>query len=295
MNSPLTDRALHEQLPSWGVLVLESHHSSEFTMEWRTHPFVKVVYVLSGSGSFFLGKRQESFTEGDVIVVPPETRNRIVDDPDSAASLYVCCVARSLLKFDPTLQSRLPCQVLCREGHFANRVATIIRRMVHAQQSTGSLRPISMVADALRLIQMIGERARKRRRAEPDADDERQRVQRYVDSLPRRFFEESSIDDAVDRLEVPRRSFTKLFAEITGETWLQHLRRLAIEHAMRRLSRSDVPIASIAFECGFNDLSTFYRQFRRQCGMSPGQYRAKTELPDGGGRPPNSGTGSDRV
>jgi hypothetical protein len=136
MKPPLTDRALQEQLPSWGVLVLESHHSPEFTMEWRTHPFVKVVYVLRGSGSFFLGKKEESFADGDVIVVPPGTRNRIVDDPTSAASLYVCCVARSLMRFDPNLVAQLPCRVLRREGHFANRVASVFRRMVHDQQSS---------------------------------------------------------------------------------------------------------------------------------------------------------------
>jgi AraC-like DNA-binding protein len=274
MKSPLTDRALREQLPSWGVLVLESHHGPEFTMEWRTHPFVKVVYVLSGRGTFFLGKKQQDFAEGDLILVPPGTRNRIVDDPASAASLYICCVAKNLLKFDPEFAARLPCRVLCREGHFANRVASIIRRMTHVQQSSSSLRPVSMVADAMKLIQIIAERSRKSRRAERDSTDERQRVQQYVDSLPSRFFEETSIDGAAEQLEIPRRTFTKLFAEITGETWLQYLRRLAIEHAQRRLRRSEVPITSIAFECGFNDLSTFYRQFQRQCGMSPGEYRS---------------------
>ncbi len=89
----LTDRALPERLPTWGVLVLESHHSPEFTMDWRTHPFVKVVYVLSGKGMFHLGNQTEHFSTGDVIVVAPGTRNRIEDDPSSASSLYVCCIA----------------------------------------------------------------------------------------------------------------------------------------------------------------------------------------------------------
>jgi AraC-like DNA-binding protein len=278
MKPPLTDRALSEQLPSWGVLVLESHHSPEFTMEWRTHPFVKVVYVLSGRGLFFLGNKEEAFAATDVIVVPPGTRNRIVDDPNSAASLYICCVARNLLRFDRSLSTQLPCRVLRRESHFAHRVASVFRRMVHAQQSTTTLRPVSLVADAMKLIQMISERSNESHKSERGSTSDRQRVQQYVDSLPSRFFEETSIDATADRLEIPRRTFTKLFAEIAGNTWLQHLRRLAIEHAQRRLRGSDVPIASISFECGFNDLSTFYRQFRRHCGMSPGEYRTSAGL-----------------
>ena len=88
---------------------------------------------------------------------------------------------------------------------------------------------------------------RATRRSERDATGERQRVQRYVDSLPGRFFDETSIDAAAQQLEIARRTFTKLFAEIAGATWLQHLRRLAIEHARRRLRGSDVAIASKMF------------------------------------------------
>jgi AraC family L-rhamnose operon regulatory protein RhaS len=214
----LTDRALREQLPGWGVLVLESHHSPEFAMEWRTHPFIKVVYVLSGCGTFFLGQKEQRFAQGDVIIVPPGTRNRIVDDPSSAASLYVCCVARSLLRFDPSLGRRLPCRVLRREGHFAHRVASVFRRMVHTQQSSTKTRPVAMVADAMKLIQMISERSREPHKSDKGSTDDRRCVQQYVDSLPGQFFEETSIDAAAEQLEMPRRTFTKLFAEIAGET-----------------------------------------------------------------------------
>ena len=50
---PLTKHALQERLPSWGVLVLESHHGPQFSMQWRRHSFLKVVYVLQGRGQLF--------------------------------------------------------------------------------------------------------------------------------------------------------------------------------------------------------------------------------------------------
>jgi mannose-6-phosphate isomerase-like protein (cupin superfamily) len=118
MKPLLTDRALPEQLPRWGILVLESHHSSKFIMEWRTHSFIKIVYVLSGNGTFLFNKKRCSFSEGDVISIPPGTRNRIVDGPNAASSLYVCCVARSVLRFDPSLILQLPCGGLRLQQHF---------------------------------------------------------------------------------------------------------------------------------------------------------------------------------
>ncbi len=276
MNTPLTRRALREELPPWGVLLLESHHDPSFTMEWRTHPFVKIVYVLKGRGRFLFEEKSDDFSAGDVIVVPPQRRNRIVDDPGAASSLYICCVSRSRLDFDERLLRRLRPGPLPHDGHFSNRVAALMRRMVHAQSQRTATRPTAMVADALRMIQLVDERTgHKSTRVAARGTPERQAVAEYVDRLQSDFFEATTVDAAATSLGLPRRTFTRLFSEQTGESWLRQVRRLAIEHAKERLRTTDLPIVSVAFECGFNDLSTFYRQFKSLCGISPGEYRKR--------------------
>ncbi|MGB7324777.1 MAG: helix-turn-helix domain-containing protein [Rubripirellula sp.] len=280
MTEKLTDRALIETLPNWGVLVLESHHSPQFTMDWRTHKFLKVVYVLRGFGDFFIGDDAWRFAAGDVIVVPPQTPNRIVDDPAAASSLYVCCLSTSLFGFDLGLIPNIEAQHVRGDGHFANRVATLMRRMVYTQERRGAHCALSMVADAMQLTQRIVEpkwspqrnRLGKTRSTELAVDEAM--MAQYVESLKTDFFETSTIDAAAANLGMPRRTFTKLFSQATGETWLEHVRRLAIDHAKQRLKETSLPIASVAFECGFNDLSTFYRQFKRQVGRSPAAYRS---------------------
>jgi AraC family L-rhamnose operon regulatory protein RhaS len=243
-------------------------------MEWRSHTFVKIVYVLKGRGTFHLGRESILFDRGDVVVVPPHMRNRIEDDPVSAASLYVCCISSRLLKFDPLIVPRLPAGRIGGDGHFANRVASLLRRMLLTQQRQHDLRPISMVANAMRLIELILQSdAGKTDPQEGDDQTERQLLQHYIQNLQSQFFEATTIEAAAETLGIPRRSFTKLFAEQTGQSWLQYVRCLAIGHAKERLRTTDVPIPSIAFECGFNDLSTFYRQFKSQVGKSPAKYR----------------------
>jgi AraC family L-rhamnose operon regulatory protein RhaS len=269
----LTDKALREDLPSWGVLVLESHHSPSFAMEWRTHEFVKIVYVWKGRGEFHIGNVIHPFTASDVIVIPPGTPNRIVDDATAASSLYVCCIATRLLEFDPRLIQTLTSRLHHHHHGFSNRVASLLRRMVHSQQKPPAT-SITMVANAMRLMQVVLELHAKTRPIEQQEGDERAVIQQYIATLPNRFFEASTIDSVSHQLGIPRRTFTQLFHELTGETWLSHIRRLAIEHAQQRLCQSDLPITSVAFECGFHDLSTFYRQFKKQAGMSPGEYRS---------------------
>ena len=283
MDYQLTDKALPENLPAWGVLVLESHHSPTFALNWRTHEFVKIIYVWKGRGEFHIGDSIHEFHANDVIIIPPHTRNRIIDDTSAAASLYVCCIAKELLNFESGLIQSLKVRLEHHRHGFTNRVTSLLRRLIHSQQKPVSTTSISMVADALRLLQLVLELESRPQTTQQPNSDERAVLRRYIKNLPDRFFEESSIDSTSQQLGIPRRTFTQQFHELTGETWLSHTRRLAVEHAQQRLRQTDLPITSIAFECGFGDLSTFYRQFKKLSGMSPGEYRSANKSSDESG------------
>ncbi len=273
-----TDHALAEHLPAWGVLILESHHSDQFTMEWRKHDFLKIVYVFRGSGKFYLDQELLEFGPGDVIVVPPNLSNRIVDDPDLASSLYVCCVAPEIWQFDPTIPDQLSVSNSHHNVQFTQRIAKVMRRMIHHQSSKTAHRPIQMVSDAIKIMAYLIAQNQESINNSSSENSDRVKVEQYIESLPSIFFEEQSMDQACRTLGIPRRSFTKHFHAVAGTSWLKHVRKLAIEHAKRRLAQTQLPVTSIAFECGFNDLSTFYRQFKQQCGITPRDYRKQYQF-----------------
>jgi AraC-like DNA-binding protein len=53
------------------------------------------------------------------------------------------------------------------------------------------------------------------------------------------------------------------------------LRKIRMNRACQLLSNSTLNISEIATECGYESLSSFSRAFRRQHGMTPGDYRAR--------------------
>jgi AraC-like DNA-binding protein len=69
--------------------------------------------------------------------------------------------------------------------------------------------------------------------------------------------------------------FLRIFREVVGMTPHQYVLRTRLHRAAVRLRRSDEPVSAIAFDAGFNDLSTFNRRFRRVMGASPSAYRAR--------------------
>jgi AraC family transcriptional regulator len=68
--------------------------------------------------------------------------------------------------------------------------------------------------------------------------------------------------------------FLRTFRELAGMTPHQYLLRTRLHRAAVRLRRSREPVSAIAFDAGFNDLSTFNRRFRRVMGASPSAFRA---------------------
>lgn len=279
MPPPLTHHALPERLPAWGVLVLESHHSTQFTMDWRSHRFLKLVYVLSGHGTFHFSDERIDFQAADVFVVPAGHRNRIQDDPKSGVSLYVACLAKNVFHFDRECFQAFQRERLRGDAQLSHRIAAQMRRLVHSQRSAGPARAIAMVAESLRICRWIAEHQcqtdRRRERKASELRPDQTRMRDYVQTLRRSFYEVTDIDDAAGSLGMSRRTFTNLFANETGTTWLRYVRGLAISHACDLLQRSDLPISAIAFECGFNDLSTFYRQFKSAEGLPPKEFRSR--------------------
>jgi AraC-like DNA-binding protein len=83
-----------------------------------------------------------------------------------------------------------------------------------------------------------------------------------------------SLHDLADEAATSPYHFLRVFDALVGMTPHQFLLHTRLRRAAVRLRASDAPIATIAFDAGFNDLSTFNRRFRRVTGRSPGAYRA---------------------
>jgi AraC-like DNA-binding protein len=73
--------------------------------------------------------------------------------------------------------------------------------------------------------------------------------------------------------------FLRVFRQVAGVTPHQFLLMRRLNAAAGRLRTTDLPVAAIAYDAGFGDLSTFNRRFRRIMGMTPGDYRRARVTP----------------
>lgn len=107
----------------------------------------------------------------------------------------------------------------------------------------------------------------------PTARDEK-RVALAVRRIEANPHERLTLSDLADEVAASRYHFLRVFEQVVGVTPGQYILRDRLRRAAVRLRNSSDRVSSIALECGFGDLSTFNRQFRRFLGVSPGEFRA---------------------
>lgn len=112
------------------------------------------------------------------------------------------------------------------------------------------------------------------RSAFPNAD----KIGRAVDYLNRHYAEEISVQDLPTQVNLSPATFYRAFAAAMNVTPNRYLASLRVSRARRLLETTDLTISDIAQDCGFYDHSHFVRVFRRERGVSPGEYRHQHRL-----------------
>lgn len=78
-----------------------------------------------------------------------------------------------------------------------------------------------------------------------------------------------------ERAGMSERSFSRHYAQATGQTPARAIERLRVEAARRLLSESRTPVKRVAQRCGFGSEETMRRSFLRLLAVTPQDYRSR--------------------
>lgn len=105
-------------------------------------------------------------------------------------------------------------------------------------------------------------------------------IKKALRFIRERYASEFSLSEVAEAAGLSAAYFSKVFKSELGESFSEHVNRLRIERAVILLTGSELSLAEIAGQVGFEDQSYFTKVFKRIIGISPGRYR------ESGGRRP---------
>lgn len=86
------------------------------------------------------------------------------------------------------------------------------------------------------------------------------------------YHNQISLKDVAEVVCMSPSALCRYYKAHTGHTIFAYLSEQRIAYAVKLLSNSNRNIAGIAYDCGYNSLSHFNRQFRRITGYAPSDY-----------------------
>lgn len=277
-----SDRPVLPEFPHSGICILESRHKHGFVMEPSSYDFFEVMLILEGKGFVTGGKVRHPIRRHDIITVAEKVPYFYEDDPHSPLAMLCLCL-RPNKENREILAPVLPVKFhVLRNANLAREISSHLRAIFFEQSQSRKWSSAVIMGQVLLMLSKIARRHDTRTNKElPPSSSEIEavvRVRDYISKLDSNFHESETIESAASRLKMSPRSLTHHFRRITGVSRLQYIQQLRLQHARYLLRDSSDSITSIAFACGFDDLSNFFRIFRAHEKISPSQWRDKNRL-----------------
>lgn len=266
-------------LPDFGLCAFESRHAEGFYGELQD-PFSKFLLLIAGNASWAFNDRVIEVGPNDLIHIPAGVPHRQRDLPERPVTLYAIVYRPDLLEdLESTFESTLVWHLAGDETQLRSKVQSGFQELLFEQshQRLGwqiAMRSaLSMLAVRLarRLAPVSGPHE-----DEPQRSPSEERIISYAQSLETTFFRPQTLDDAALATGLSRRQFTALFRKVRGCSWRDHIEQLRLNYAKRLLLETDTSVLAVAFECGFENVASFYRAFKKIHGSTPGAWKVRS-------------------
>ncbi|MBQ1272061.1 MAG: helix-turn-helix transcriptional regulator [Clostridia bacterium] len=253
-------------------------HRSDVSYVPHIHEEIEVGYVLYGTvragseaGDFLLH-------EGDMFVfMPDEIHSLSTVTPNSVEILRILPKQSDKIDFGGLrLSSNRVCPA---DGGYAHLITPVLE-MVREFDGEGEGREIALrkcrYEIFLALLRSIPHF--------PVTGEDRQEIasrtsllRRVNDYISEHYADTISLDEIADYCGYSKYYFAHSIKEVTGTSFLDFLTMYRLSIACARLRDRDGSVTQIAFDCGFNNLRSFHRTFKKYYNVTPTEYRNEAE------------------
>lgn len=259
-----------------------------FPCPWHYHPEYELVLVLKSTGRRMVGDHIGCFQEGDLVCLGPYLPHVWVNDPlyitgkaGHEADAVVIHFKEDFLGADflkiPEMESfrnflKLSDRGMAFCGKTKEMINTLMIGMVKMNgiQRLSSLLSIFDILSNTQEYKLLSSPGQMINFIDPFRKDRFTKIKEYIHQ---NFDKDISLPEVASMVNMAVTTFCNFFKENYRITFVEYLNSVRIGHACKLLSEKDVNIVDVAYECGFNNLANFNRQFKKYKEMTPSQYR----------------------
>lgn len=248
---------------------------------WHFHPEFEIVFVPHGQGRRFVGQKISRFDEGDLVLLGPNIPHNAFNFGFESTEYEEYVIQ---FKGDHIERMADGFPEFCRIDGLLSRAKTGIAIKGEARHRIGALIKIMFTLNPFqRLMQLF--LVLREMSLVPEVEDLEageflsintthiSRIKQVYQIIQKEYQHELSTRQVAGELAMTESSFCRWFKNATGKNFKQALTEVRVQKACALLMHSDLSVASIASQCGFNNISLFNRFFKEITGITPNKYR----------------------
>lgn len=93
--------------------------------------------------------------------------------------------------------------------------------------------------------------------------------------------QDMTLESIASALFVSQSSLSRMFQKVTGDSFIEYIRKVRVNLACTLLRTSSLTNEQIVTRCGLKDVPSFYRVFKKYMGTTPYQYRISQQTYEG--------------
>lgn len=258
----------------------------DLTTLWHYHPEIELIYFIKGKTSGIIGDGFQEFDEGDLVMLGADFPHVLQEHVDYKGmnvkeppfGLIIQFVENFLGKEFITRPEMQPIMKLFDEGKRGLKFKQVV-----VNQVSDKLLNLHLLNDTKKLISLLDILAILSDTKEYtyltsnsynySFSYDEDRMKNINEYIYKHFTDSISIKEIASVSNMTVTSFCRYFKSRTLKTFTQFLNELRISYACKLLNKENYSVMDSCFECGYNSLSYFNRQFKAIMKMSPMQYK----------------------
>jgi len=111
---------------------------------------------------------------------------------------------------------------------------------------------------------------------EPGHPHKTEQLRTIISYIHEHFSEKITLEAIAGQVHVSTSECCRIFKQALGNTIFDYILECRIDQSLEKLTLTEEPISSIAYDCGFSSASYFSKEFRKRMKITPGLYRKQS-------------------
>lgn len=248
------------------------------------HSEFEINYILKGCAEFICGEEHFRSKEGDIIILPPNTLHAIYPCGELEQHYDTIVFRSEMLGAEEEDRCTAECirpivngsqgitaRISKTDRGYADFENCVKNIFLCAKENTPQS-DLLLKSELLRLFWLLDRNACLYPKSKEKTNRE-ELIRPVIEYINGHFREKISIEQLSELAHLSKSYFMNCFRQAAGVGAMEYILQLRIKAVCERLADTDETVADTAFQCGFENLSNFNRQFRKRAGCTPAEYR----------------------